>query len=1090
MTEQTFVLPASWRRSIHPRRGGVPVGYEPAGAALPDASVARRPLAHAETPEDLRAAGLAVLDGGAEPTPLGVAAMWAALLGTGARYAIDDVRAVGDDWIARHGVVFAARAGAEFAGLWVTSRHWRDHEDGPLSLARLAGQGERSSAHISELVLGPIRAALAEAPDDVYAQAVRALGAARAGSIFTRLAASFLAPAEQDWVEQDARDVPAQHSHAVLLMASVRTAEQAAMVVPRLDDSGWWHLHTAVMLHTLAEGIGDGILDVFDDDWAGGTGIASGYSGTEFLRLMAGALAATPTDRAFQALLDRAARRGVQTAVADAADRFPVRAMRLLEASADRPRVGELLRRHVARHPDLAPERLRPAAGTGVAEAPPEALPAVLATPPWTARRKVARPVVLADLRCTDAPAVSWRPGERERLMVLVRATPPVRPGPHRDYEALAEGVRAGTARHWDARSLFLAGPQELAGPLLEAYRPGRREDSRWWLPQAAARFGVAAIPPILHHVRQRPADGAMLMPFTSPEIALLVADWHARLKAARRFASAWLRAHPAEASRALVPAALAKPGPQRRRAERALLALADAGHRDAVLGAAAGHGEAAAAAIAALLDADPLARQLPSRIPEPPEWADPAVLPPVRLRDGAGILSATAVRHLLTMLMISKLGDPYAGIAHVRQACEPHDLARLGWELLCRWEEADAPPAGSWALDAQAVLGDDESAAQLADLVQRWPYAGAHKRAAAGLDALAAFGTEAALRLLHELSTKAKAPAVRTRAGQNLTEAADALGLTSEQLADRLVPRFDLAADATTVLDYGPRRFVAGFDEQLKPYVADEDGARRKDLPPPAASDDAELAAAARQRFAAAKKGARKVATEQVRRLEQAMVGGRRWRAAEFRMVFLEHPLLWQLARRLVWITGEGPDRPGAALRIAEDRSLADVADEPVRLPDDAFLGVAHPVDLDVPAWSEVFADYGILQPLRQLGREVHRLGDDERAATRLGRFNERKALSVKVIGLERRGWRREGREGDHQSRMERDLPGGALLIVDLDPGIALGDPAHFPEQRFSDVWICAPGADPWSRERSVPFSALDAASASELLHDLGSCV
>ena len=55
--------------------------------------------------------------------------------------------------------------------------------------------------------------------------------------------------------------------------------------------------------------------------------------------------------------------------------------------------------------------------------------------------------------------------------------------------------------------------------------------------------------------------------------------------------------------------------------------------------------------------------------------------------------------------------------------------------------------------------------------------------------------------------------------------EVAAGLGLTAEQLADRLVPDFGLDADGSMVLDYGPRRFVVGFDEQLKPYVADEAG-------------------------------------------------------------------------------------------------------------------------------------------------------------------------------------------------------------------------------------------------------------------------
>ena len=34
-------------------------------------------------------------------------------------------------------------------------------------------------------------------------------------------------------------------------------------------------------------------------------------------------------------------------------------------------------------------------------------------------------------------------------------------------------------------------------------------------------------------------------------------------------------------------------------------------------------------------------------------------------------------------------------------------------------------------------------------------------------------------------------------------------------------------------MIDYSPRQFTVGFDEQLKPYVPDSDGNRREDSTP-----------------------------------------------------------------------------------------------------------------------------------------------------------------------------------------------------------------------------------------------------------------
>src|SRR6185369_16203815 len=148
----------------------------------------------------------------------------------------------------------------------------------------------------------------------------------------------------------------------------------------------------------------------------------------------------------------------------------------------------------------------------------------------------------------------------------------------------------------------------------------------------------------------------------------------------------------------------------------------------------------------------------------------------------------------------------------------------------------------------------------------------GGHARAVTGVGVLAAIGTDVALMHLHGIAQRAKFKGLKTAAQQKMDEVAAGLGLDAEQLADRLVPDFGLAADGSLRLDYGPRQFLVGFDEQLRPFVADADGKRLKALPKPGARDDAELAPAAYKQFAALKKDVRTVAADQIRRLERAM--------------------------------------------------------------------------------------------------------------------------------------------------------------------------------------------------------------------------
>ncbi|MEK8174305.1 DUF4132 domain-containing protein [Streptomyces sp. M19] len=63
-------------------------------------------------------------------------------------------------------------------------------------------------------------------------------------------------------------------------------------------------------------------------------------------------------------------------------------------------------------------------------------------------------------------------------------------------------------------------------------------------------------------------------------------------------------------------------------------------------------------------------------------------------------------------------------------------------------------------------------------------------------------------------------------------------------------------------------------------------------------------------------KKDVRTVATAQVRRLEDAMVAGRGWTTAEFRELFVSHPLLSHLVRRLVWLCVPAGAAPGRCTR------------------------------------------------------------------------------------------------------------------------------------------------------------------------------
>ncbi|GAB2584936.1 hypothetical protein GCM10027168_17150 [Streptomyces capparidis] len=1083
--EDAFTVPEAWHPHLHPRRGAlrgpVPEPDPAAAAALREREAAmgeqvRRALGHSSSVMKFANAARTHREG--TPHPLGAAVVAAVAMSADREV----LPLVADAWAVEHGLPFAAEATAELFGLHVTGRDGVKHAEQRRVLELRWWEPALAYRRQAEQVARRTRALLAAADEERYRQAEAALERLhRHGTDHQRVAACYLVPTRHDWVDAllsgYLSDDRARES--VMLSASLGTLDHIDAIRGSEAHLGAWRqLKRAAP--TVAEAIGPAVapalIEVYDQEYPreGGTDT----------RPLLSVLAAVPTDEAFEALAARLDRAHVPAAVQEALERFPRRGLRVLAkaAAAGSHRAAlaaQLLRAHLDAHPELAdgaPALPAPPGGAAVPEAPAEALPPLLVRPPWTRARKARpKPVVVPGLTAPAERYVAWAAGEREEWL----ATRIGFWNEPDDWASTIGQLESGRLRGYQATAVACSAPEELVRPLLS-----RLTADGWWYDNAAlrvaARFELDALPFALRLATSDPAaHGRVLLPFFDAEVAAAMADWLARLKNAGRTARAWFRRHPGPAARALLPAALGKAGKERRAAENALRHLAHTGHAEAVTEAAEPHGEQAARAVAALLAQDPL-DELPAKIPTAADDVDCLVLPPVLLKDRRHALPGTAVRHLVTMLAMSRRGEVYPGVQVVKEHCDPASLDAFAWSLFQQVGRVD------WILPALGAVGGDETARRLTPLIRSWPGEGAHAKAVDGLDTLLAIGSDVALVQLNGIAQKVKFKGVRTRAQERIAALAADLGLTPDQLADRLVPDFGLDRDGSLVLDYGPRSFTAGFDEQLKPYVVDGGGKRLKNLPKPGAKDDPDLAPAAHARFAALKKDVRTVAADQIRRFEQAMAHRRRWSLPEFRTYIAEHPLLWHIAGRLVWTTDAG-----VSFRIAEDRTLADVEDDTLALPEDAHVSIAHPLHLrdTVDAWAEVFADYEILQPFPQLGRPVFTLTEEEAASPELARFKGVTVPVGKVLGLEKHGWQRaDAMDNGCEFVINRPLPGGRWLVLDLDPGITVGMIDETPEQTLGAARLDTRPGCYWhdNTARPAPFGELDDVTASEILAEL----
>jgi len=592
-------------------------------------------------------------------------------------------------------------------------------------------------------------------------------------------------------------------------------------------------------------------------------------------------------------------------------------------------------------------------------EATPEDLPHVLAVAPWNDENKPKKPQTKLALEPIHLPeSVDWAEGEKERaLRLFPKPEKAATPATLEAYaKQRADGKYVDVVKHANE-----ALPDEL---ILSAWLEGQKTYAGTVVQKAQfvlAKFGDAALPgldgfaPQLAHIWGDP--GPFLLRVKSWRLALPFAGFIAHRRVGK-LAWQWLQKHAEIAVLALVPVAFGSEKDQRATAERALFRLKASGVDVVAIGAR--YGKEAKAALEKLFAWDPV-YDLPKTIPKlGPSWNAQGVSRPRLLSNGKA-LPISALDVIATMLAISPLDPPYAGIAHVKEACEPHSLAEFAWETARAWEHAGHKKKEIWMLNSLIHFADDEIVRRLTPGM-RVEYA---------VQVLEVIGTDAALMEMATIAGRtASQGAAWTLGGRIeklLESAAEARGVTKDELEEDLAPTSDLEEDGTLILDFGPRKVVVGFDESLTPYVKNEAGTRGRALPPARKDDDPTKAERAKTIWRDLKEDVTVIAQRRINALERAMITSRKWTRERFQRVWLDHRLMKHLARGVIWTDGK------TAFRVAEDGTLSNVDDESHALAEGAKIGVAHPLRMsqeDVDKWRTILEDYKLVQPFAQLGR------------------------------------------------------------------------------------------------------------------------
>ncbi len=368
-----------------------------------------------------------------------------------------------------------------------------------------------------------------------------------------------------------------------------------------------------------------------------------------------------------------------------------------------------------------------------------------------------------------------------------------------------------------------------------------------------------------------------------------------------------------------------------------------------------------------------------------PLSWFDPAQAPALRWADGEPVPPV-----VVNYLLFRQSRATNAALAgEIRQALSLFDRATTGDYALALWNGWAGKGARSdeaWCLTALCALADERIIQTLRQNIDGWSKGARSALAAKTVLAMAYISSDLALAEISHLAERGKSGQVRIAAKNAINASAANLGISLDELGDRMVPTFGFDERGERIFDYGARQFTARvrFDQALE--LANGKGKRLKGLPPPKAQDDANKAGVARATWKLLKKQIPQVMSQQGQRMETAMIAQRGWEVAKWQTFFLKHPLLRSLAVSLVWGVADASGRGyEVTFRPLEDGSLTDNEDNPVALPAEGQIRLVHPAMIDAEAqaaWVQHLADYEVTPLFAQMHRAVVRLNPEQAGA------------------------------------------------------------------------------------------------------------
>ena len=392
--------------------------------------------------------------------------------------------------------------------------------------------------------------------------------------------------------------------------------------------------------------------------------------------------------------------------------------------------------------------------------------------------------------------------------------------------------------------------------------------------------------------------------------------------------------------------------------------------------------------------------------------FIDEESLPRLTFSDGE-VLQPEETRFLLYRMSRNEPNNIDKEASYVLELLDKSSSGPFAAAVLQLYMDNGGQADQKWLMTIAAALGTHEEVDAIRIQVDKWLEASRYKMAEYGIGALALQGSNKAMRWVEWYSRKysSKKANVGAAAFAALEAAAERQGITLHELGDKIVPDFGFEGLFKT-FTAGGEEYRAFVDSKFKLTFFNEDNKRLKSLPSSATPEQ-------QQEFKAIAKEVREVVKAQSPRLEYYLITQRKWTTGQWQTLFLNNPVMFIYATRLLWGVYESVDeKPPIRTFICEDdTTLIDSEDEELSLDAGGYIGIVHPVHLDAAAlrkWQEKLFDREVNTIFPQLDRMQTDLSDIDLSATILHIFEGRhmKTGSIRST-LDAKGWQK-GPVGD----------------------------------------------------------------------------